>query len=478
MENDQDGKGQLATQTRHRVNGSQFDVVVVGARCAGAPLAAMLAQQGVRVALVEQTTFPRDTLSSHFTQNDALVFLERLGVLDRVRATGAPFLSHVNTRLENLEFVVPWPARPGDVGGAVCVRRHVLDPILADAAVAAGADVRMGAKVVDLLRRAGRVTGVRVTENGTRRDLRAALVVGADGRASTVARLTGARSYHVCANQRAYYWGYFEGADIGTAPSFYFHRWADRFIWAAPTDGGLFLAGMSPELADLDAFARGGREPGYLEQIYSCAPLAEVLAGARRVGKLFGIKRFDGYFREAQGPGWVLIGDAGHFKDPAGGRGIGDAFLQVDKLVPAIRDGLAGAGEGLDRAMAGWARWRDREFIEHHWLATDMGCAGAIATPFPQIVRRLVARDNSAPFIDLMSHRSRPPAVLSPSRAVVATTQLLARSDGDRRELLREVGTLFGTEARRRWERRRPRYVPAPRTPTAVVPAEAVASGR
>jgi flavin-dependent dehydrogenase len=459
--------------TRRSSGGEQFDVVVVGGRCAGAPLAAQLAGRGMDVALVEQATYPRDTLSSHFTQNDALAFLDRLGVLDRVRATGAPFLTHVDTRLDDLTFVAPWPTRPGDVGGAVCVRRHVLDPILAEAAVQAGADVRMRTKVTGLLREVGRVVGVRVARDGAERELRAPLVVGADGRASTVARLAGARSYHVTRNQRAYYWGYFEGADIGPNPSFYFHRHSGRFIWAAPADNGLFLAGMSPELADLDVFGRD-RETGYLDHVLGCEPLADALAGARRVGKLFGIKSFTGYFREACGPGWVLIGDAGHFKDPAGGRGIGDAFMQVDTLAQAIVTGLGGGGTGLDGALAAWGRWRDREFVEHYWMAADIGCAGALATPVPQMVRRLVASGDEALFVDLMSHRSRPSRVLSPGRAVVATAALVARSRGRRRALMGEFGGLLGTEAGRRWLRYRPTYVAA--EPQAAVRAGKIAA--
>lgn len=461
----------LAVTTCSPTCSEQFDVVVVGARCAGAPLAAQLAARGMKVVAVEQATFPRDTLSSHFTQNDALAFCDRLGVLDRVRATGAPFLTHVDTRLDDLRFRAPWPVRAGDVGGAVCVRRHKLDPILADAANEAGADMRMRTKVTGLLREGGRVTGVRVTNDGDERELRAPLVVGADGRASTVARDAGARYYHVTRNQRAYYWGYFEGAAVGPEPSFYFHRHGGRFVWAAPADSGLFLAGMSPELCDLDAFGRD-RESAYLEQIFSCEPLAEVLSGARRVGKLLGIRSFTGYFREASGPGWALIGDAGHFKDPAGGRGIGDAFMQADTLVPAIVEGLGGGGRGLDEALASWGRWRDREFVEHYWMAADIGCASTLATPVAQLVRRLVAAGDQALFVDLMSHRSRPSRVLSPGRAIVATAQLIRRQRGQRRALLSEFRGLLGTEARRRWLGFRPEYVELepdvpPVTPTA-----------
>ena len=79
-----------------------FDVVVVGGRCAGAPLATLLARRGVRVAVVEQASFPRDTLSSHLFQADALAFLDRLGLSERLRATGAPPVNTIDLRIEDV----------------------------------------------------------------------------------------------------------------------------------------------------------------------------------------------------------------------------------------------------------------------------------------------------------------------------------------------------------------------------------------
>jgi 2-polyprenyl-6-methoxyphenol hydroxylase-like FAD-dependent oxidoreductase len=150
-----------------------FDVIVVGARCAGSPLAALLARAGLRVAVVEQATFPRDTLSTHCLHADALAFLDRLGVTRRVRATGAPYLRSYDLRQDDLEIRAEIPQRPGDVGGIASVRRMLLDPILADAAADAaadaGADIRMGTKVTGLLEDHGRVTGVNVTRNGSAR---------------------------------------------------------------------------------------------------------------------------------------------------------------------------------------------------------------------------------------------------------------------------------------------------------------------
>lgn len=116
----------------------RFDVVVVGARCAGATLATLLARRGVRVALVERVRFPADTLSTHIFQAPGINVLARLGVLDRVRATGAQAITRVDFRQDEFATRADIPARPGDVGGVISVRRFLLDPMLAEAAAEAG----------------------------------------------------------------------------------------------------------------------------------------------------------------------------------------------------------------------------------------------------------------------------------------------------------------------------------------------------
>jgi flavin-dependent dehydrogenase len=428
----------------------QFDIAVVGARCAGAPLAALLARRGVRVALLEQATFPRDTLSSHLFESDALAFLDRLGVTQRLRGTGAPFADRTDLRVEDVHLpAAKWPGQPGDVGGLTSVRRLVLDPILAGAAEEAGAEVRMGAKVTGLIEDGGRVAGVRVGDG----EIRARLVVGADGRGSTVADLVGARKYNLVPNERALYWAFFEDAAPVAERTFVSHRWADRFILGIQSDGGLYQVLVWPEFADVDRF-KGDLEGLFADQASSCAPIAEAISGARRVGKIFGAVRWAGFFREASGPGWVLIGDAGHFKDPAPGRGIGDAFLQADTLAAAIAEGLEG---DLDQPMAGWARWRDDEFAEHYWLACDLGRSGTLPAVLPEIFRDLHERGQVDEFLDLLNHRAKPSEVLTPPRLLKATTKVLARRG--RLANLREVATLLGDDIRRRRLNRRPAYV-------------------
>jgi 2-polyprenyl-6-methoxyphenol hydroxylase-like FAD-dependent oxidoreductase len=438
----------------------RFDVVVVGARCAGSPLAALLARQGMRVAVVERATFPRDTLSTHIFEAHAMAFLDRLGVTERIRATGACFMDRVHVRSGDLEYTVRAPQRPGDVGGVVSVRRFLLDPILAEAAAAAGAEIRMATDVTGLVEHRGRVTGVRVMHNGSASALEAPLVVGADGRNSTIAALVGARKYNLTSNERFIYWSFFEGADPGPDPPIVFHRWDDRFVIACPADSGLYQVLVVPELRERLRF-RQDLEGSFMEHARSCPPVADALSGARRVGRFFGMLRWEGFFREASGPGWVLVGDAGHFKDPAPGQGIGDAFRQADALAPAILGALDGSREGLDHALARWGRWRDDDCAEHYWFATDLGKAGPVPAALPEIQRRLLARGKIELFLNLFAHRSRPSEPFSPARLLGATARLLARPGCDRRALLREVGTLIGEDARRKRLNRRPAYVAA-----------------
>jgi flavin-dependent dehydrogenase len=432
----------------------RFDVVVVGGRCAGAPLATLLARRGLSVALLEQAEFPRDTLSSHVFEADALAFLDRLGVTERLRSTGAPFANHVDLRVEDVRLpFAAWPLQPGDVGGLTSIRRLVLDAILMETAEEAGAHVRMGTKVTGLIEDSGRAAGVRAGDQ----ELRARLVVGADGRNSTVAELCGSRKYNVVPNERALYWAFFEGASPAPDPTFVTHRWADRFILGLESDAGLYQVIVWPELAELERF-KGDLEGLLMEQASSCEPVAGAIEGAKRVGKIAGSVRWLGFFREPAGPGWVLAGDAGHFKDPAPGRGIGDAFIQAEALVPAIAEGLEGADADLDAAMTRWGRWRDGEFAEHYWLACDLGRSGELPGVLPEIFRELRERGRVDDFLELLNHRKKPSEVLTPPRLIKATGRLLANG-GDRLASVREVAALAGDDVRRRRLNRRPAYV-------------------
>jgi flavin-dependent dehydrogenase len=226
-----------------------------------------------------------------------------------------------------------------------------------------------------------------------------------------------------------------------------FHRWAERFVIATPCDSGLYQVILIPEMGELPRF-RADLEGSFMEYARSCEPVANALAGANRVGKLFGMLRWAGFFRETCGPGWALVGDAGHFKDPSPGRGIADAFSQVDALVPAVLEGLDGPPDAQDTALARWGRWRDREFAEHYWLANDLGKAGRVPSVLPQMVADMHAKGQIGRFLDLFTHRERPSHVLSPVRLLGSTARLL-RHQHDRRAVLNEVKMLIGQNAHR-----------------------------
>ncbi len=435
-----------------------FDVVVVGARCAGAPLATLLARQGLKVAIAERATFPKDTISTHIFQAPAINFLRRLGVLDAVLETGARPYSEVQLRQEDLQIRFEIDQRPGDAGGFMSVRRFVLDPILLDAATDAGAEALTATNVTGLVYDGGRVAGVKVRSDGQDRRLMAKLVVGADGRNSTVGELAGARKYNVVPGERFGYWGYFENADPELMGSLVFHRWNGRFVIAMPTDAGLYLVIVLPALRFLPEF-RADREAAYMAHMRACEPVAEILRDGHRVGKMLGMVKFETFFRESAGPGWALVGDAGHFKDPAPGQGISDAFRQAEALAPVIVGAIGSAPGALDAALSDWAQWRDRDAAEIYWLAADFGAA----TPTPKVLveaTRLLEREGRASDLgNVLQHRRRPSTVVTPPVLVKAARVAMRRPGADRREIIRELRELIVTDTRRRRLNRKPEYV-------------------
>src|SRR4051812_26140432 len=160
----------------------RFDVVIVGARCAGSPLAMMLARQGLRVCVLDRARFPSDTPSTHIIQACGVDVLARLGVLDAVLAAGAAEIDEVVLVTDDVRIETVGDESISERRG-ICIRRVTLDALLVDAAAEAGATVRTGSRVTGLLMDNGRVTGVQ-TDAGP---ITAQLVVGADGRLSTVA---------------------------------------------------------------------------------------------------------------------------------------------------------------------------------------------------------------------------------------------------------------------------------------------------
>lgn len=171
-----------------------YDAIIVGARCAGAPTAMLLARQGYRVLLLDKVSFPSDTPSTHFIWHSGVAKLKQWGLLDRVRASNCPSVTRISLDLG--EFVLrgtPSPTNDG-ISEAYGPRRTVLDKILVDAAMEAGVEFRPQFDVQELLFENGQVVGIRGrTANGAPVTERGRIVIGADGRNSMVARAVKAR---------------------------------------------------------------------------------------------------------------------------------------------------------------------------------------------------------------------------------------------------------------------------------------------
>jgi 2-polyprenyl-6-methoxyphenol hydroxylase-like FAD-dependent oxidoreductase len=214
-----------------------------------------------------------------------------------------------------------------------------------------------------------------------------------------------------------------------------------------------------PDKTFLPEFKRD-REAAFMDHARASASVAQVISGARRAGKLLGVIKYDCFFREPAGPGWALAGDAGHFKDPAPGQGISDAFRQVEALAPVIAGGVGGSDQALDDAVAAWARWRDRDAAEHYWLAADFGAPGEAPAITVEILRRMQERGQLDQLGDVLQHRAMPSKVFTPGRLLGATASLMAHPGANRRQILRELKELVAIETRRQRLNRRPEFVP------------------
>src|SRR5262245_5410813 len=171
-----------------------YDVIVVGARCAGSPTAMLLARQGHRVLVVDRASFPSDTISTHLIHPPGVAALARWGLLDRLIATNCPA---IGTYVFNMGPLVLSGA-PGKPDSPVSYgpRRTVLDKLLVDAAREAGAEVREEFTVDEVLSEDGRVTGIRGhAKGGAPVTERARVVIGADGLHSTLARAVSPEAY-------------------------------------------------------------------------------------------------------------------------------------------------------------------------------------------------------------------------------------------------------------------------------------------
>lgn len=320
-----------------------YDVVIVGARVAGTATAMLLAALGFRVLVFDKGRFGSDTLSTHALMRPAVLLLKRWGITDRLDAEGTPrirkttFIYSDESGTETIP--VEMKSRHG-IDALYAPRRTVLDRVMVEAAADAGACVRHGVTLTNLLRdRSGRVSGVRVVDpRGQVNEVRANLVIGADGRRSTVARLVGATPYVWGRHATSSAFGYFDGLPVDG------NRWYYR-----PGFGCGAIATNHGQTCLFAAIPNGLASASPAERLREFRRAIELsapdIAARLPEGKLAARLRFfpgmRGFLRQSWGEGWALVGDAGYMSDPITAHGITNALRDADILSRTIADGMS-----------------------------------------------------------------------------------------------------------------------------------------
>ncbi|HLZ94380.1 MAG TPA: NAD(P)/FAD-dependent oxidoreductase [Candidatus Dormibacteraeota bacterium] len=353
----------------------EYDALIVGARVAGSSLAIRLAQQGRRVLVIDRDRFPSDIMSTHFLNFTAVDSLRRLGALDAIEAAGFQRLYRHRTWIDDISIDAP-AGPPGAY--SIAPRRIVLDQVLLERARESGAEVLEHARADALIVEDGTVAGAKVQViGGEARDIRARLVVGADGKGSQVARWVGAESYNERPAGRPIYLGYFHGVTPLPEPAIELFFKSDRIGFTFPMRPDETLLCVETQAEEFETIRH---EPltWFLGVLADMPHMRERMRTATLEGKLLGIRSVENCFRKPYGPGWALTGDAAYVKDPCTGYGIGDALLQ---------------GFWLAKALGSWFDGADWESTMSDYQARRDTSFGAL---YEQTIASTVERDMSA----------------------------------------------------------------------------------
>jgi flavin-dependent dehydrogenase len=360
---------------------NQYDAIVVGARCAGSPTAMLLARKGYNVLVVDRATFPSDTMSTHIVHPPGVAALREWGLLERLTATGCPPID--TYAFDFGPFSISGGPGTADSPISYCPRRTVLDKLLVDGASEAGAEVREGFTVEDVVVEEGRVTGVRGHAKGGKTVTEQAnVVIGADGRSSLVARTVRPEQYNDKPQILCGYYSYWSGLPMDGRFEVFIRP--DRGWGAAPTHDDLTLVVAGWPFAEFDANKKD-IEGNYLEMFDLAPEFADRIHGAKRESRLLGTA-VPNYFRRPFGPGWALVGDAGYNKDFITAQGISDAFRDAALCATALDEAFSGARD-FDVAMGAYQSTRD----EHVLPIFEFTCQLATLEPPPPEMQQLLA---------------------------------------------------------------------------------------
>ena len=369
-----------------------YDAIIVGARVAGSPTAMLLAQKGYKVLLLDRDTFPSDTISTHILFSRGFSRLKKWGLSEKVLASGCPQLNKVTFDLGPFALTGTPPSFQNTTENAA-PRRYILDKILLDAAVEAGAELRENCIVEELIMSEGRVTGVRCkTKEGKSFTEYGRIAIGADGRNSVVAREVKAHEYNAVPKVSCWFYSYWSGVDIDNLTLYALPYNAVGFI---PTNDDLICLTVACLAGEFMSF-RKDIEGNYLKAIAQVESLRDKMQDAKRESRITAMADLPNFYRQSYGPGWALVGDAGYHKDPITGQGMSDAIIYAEKLAEAIDAGFSGK-ENLMDALEKYQTERDEATLPMYHFTCDFA---KLEPPTPEMEALFFAMQGNQQAID------------------------------------------------------------------------------
>jgi len=379
---------------------TNYDVIVVGARVAGASLAYELSKAGFEVLLLDKAQFPSETLSTHNFLNNSLAMLREMGVLDRLLETSTPLYNRALVQFDDTVIDGRFPEVEGETH-CLCIRRKYLDRMLQEHALAQGGVTMIpGFRLTDVIKEGEAVTGVTgVYRSGETASFRAKLVVGADGRLSTLRSLVNSACLMSVPTDFASYVGYYEGYEQDGDIHVELYKIGDKMGIVFPTSDNLYVVGVMFPLSDEYWMGRFQSSPDaaireLADSGFASAPLAARLRGARQAEKVRGLQGYNNDWFQGMGKGWALVGDALSFKDPVVGQGMPDALYAARILT------------GILSRYGDWAGSWDQMAEEYHnqleakfTARFQMACQFTKNVPFTQeqrMVNQLIAASPDA----------------------------------------------------------------------------------
>ncbi|HZZ51098.1 MAG TPA: NAD(P)/FAD-dependent oxidoreductase [Pseudonocardia sp.] len=418
------------------------DVVIIGARLAGSCAAAHLARAGLKVVVLDRSRFPSDQMSTHLLFPEGVNELRLMGALDGILASNPTRSPWLQLCAGNAVLHEQW--RPsGPIDYCLCVPRTIQDVELVKAARAEGADVRERHRLVEVLWRGGRASGVRYADReGIQHDIEASLVLGADGRRSSMAAQLGVFApYRASRNGRGLVFRYGTDPAGGTREGSTIYQWRD-----GDSIGMLFPSAPAPKVLLLfmgrasEAAEAMDDQEGYWQRKLAEHPgMAARVAGFTDLTPLRATGDTSAYFRASSGPGWALIGDAGHFKDPVTGQGQRDALWAGRRIAELVAPVLDRPGD-LDLTLRRWEAERDRECLHAYHFANIDTEVRQVSPVLTEIVRRRgLDTDQHSDISDLFGRARTLAQVLTVGRMGTGLIDALRRREISPGQLTRDA---------------------------------------